>query len=127
MVRALLEELIPDDFHLNVNGRYHVAVGSWPTMRLRYISSFRSKAEVIDAVLCSMAIPGFVAAPLYSPHSGWRGFYVDGGYVSFCVTVFLRCVARCLSTARDGCVLPFLLLPSASCFVSDLLHQRNRG
>ena len=79
MVRELLEELIPEDWHVHISGRLHVVVGTWPTMRLRYISSFGSKAELIDAVLCSMAVPGFVAAPLYSTHSGWSGFYVDGG------------------------------------------------
>mmetsp|Transcript_81378 Transcript_81378/g.131905 ORF Transcript_81378/g.131905 Transcript_81378/m.131905 type:complete len:301 (+) Transcript_81378:124-1026(+) len=79
MVRMLLDDLIPDDFHIKVSGRFHVVVNSWPSMNLRYISTFHSKQELIDAVLCSMALPGFVALPLYSAYSGWGGLYVDGG------------------------------------------------
>ena len=30
-------------------------------------------------MLCSMGLPGFIAAPLYSKWPGWRGLYIDGG------------------------------------------------
>ena len=78
-VRAAFEALVPDDVHTIATGRYHAVIAPWPHLGLRLQSSFASKAEFIDACLCSMSLPLFVYRPLLSRHAGWPGLWVDGG------------------------------------------------
>lgn len=42
----------------------------WPSMRLEYVSTFSTKEELIEALLCSMALPGFVSLPMISSYRG---------------------------------------------------------
>eukprot|EP00960_Hanusia_phi_P046567 757911-Hanusia_phi.AAC.2 len=78
-IRMLMEELLPPDFYQKVSGRYHIAICSWPFLSMRFVSEFSSNDELIDAVVASMALPGFVAMPILSWHKGWRGLWIDGG------------------------------------------------
>jgi hypothetical protein len=78
-IRSIIEKLVPDDIHVLASGRYHAVVTPWPLLGLRFISSFSSKREFVDAVLASMAVPPFVFRPLVSRHAGWPGLWVDGG------------------------------------------------
>eukprot|EP00286_Rhodomonas_abbreviata_P019096 CAMPEP_0181309706 /NCGR_PEP_ID=MMETSP1101-20121128/12161_1 /TAXON_ID=46948 /ORGANISM="Rhodomonas abbreviata, Strain Caron Lab Isolate" /LENGTH=363 /DNA_ID=CAMNT_0023416217 /DNA_START=19 /DNA_END=1110 /DNA_ORIENTATION=- len=78
-VADLLDDLLPDNIHHLANGRYHAMICSWPLLGIKYISNFRTKQEFIDAVVCSMGLPGFICLPLLSFHAGWRGLWVDGG------------------------------------------------
>mmetsp|Transcript_5859 Transcript_5859/g.20697 ORF Transcript_5859/g.20697 Transcript_5859/m.20697 type:complete len:395 (-) Transcript_5859:1290-2474(-) len=78
-IRLLMEDLLPPDFYKQVSGRYHIAICSWPLLSMRFVSEFSSNDELIDAVVASMALPGFVAMPILSWHKGWRGLWIDGG------------------------------------------------
>ena len=78
-VRATIEQLVPDDIHTLASGRYHAVVTPWPHLGLRFVNTFASKREFVDAVVASMAVPPFVYRPLVSRHAGWPGLWVDGG------------------------------------------------
>ncbi len=78
-IRSIIDKLVPDNIHVLASGRYHAVVTPWPLLGLRFISTFTSKREFIDAVLASMAVPPFVFRPLVSRHAGWPGLWVDGG------------------------------------------------
>eukprot|EP00812_Abedinium_dasypus_P002178 NODE_1265_length_1189_cov_247.433862.p1 GENE.NODE_1265_length_1189_cov_247.433862~~NODE_1265_length_1189_cov_247.433862.p1 ORF type:complete len:358 (+),score=55.83 NODE_1265_length_1189_cov_247.433862:125-1075(+) len=77
-VRRYLERLLPTDVHLRLKGRLHVVLSPWPCLGYHFLSEFRSKEEVIDAVLASCTQPGFVWRPgCFCKHRGWRGLYID--------------------------------------------------
>ena len=78
-VRDTIDKLVPDNIHTIASGRYHAVVTPWPHLGLRFVSSFASKREFVDAVVASMAVPPFVYRPLISRHAGWPGLWVDGG------------------------------------------------
>ena len=80
-IRAFLEGLLPDDVHVRTRGRYHVIVSSWPCLGFRVLRDFASKEELIEAVLCSCSLLGFVWRPRYVPPGyGWCGCWIDAAY-----------------------------------------------
>eukprot|EP00291_Cryptomonas_curvata_P010451 CAMPEP_0172200958 /NCGR_PEP_ID=MMETSP1050-20130122/29675_1 /TAXON_ID=233186 /ORGANISM="Cryptomonas curvata, Strain CCAP979/52" /LENGTH=383 /DNA_ID=CAMNT_0012878435 /DNA_START=194 /DNA_END=1345 /DNA_ORIENTATION=- len=78
-VRRVLETMLDSNAHVRATGRYHVLVSRYPWLGFRVINSFRSKAELIDAVVSSMSLPGFVYRPQVSCYPGWRGLWLDPG------------------------------------------------
>jgi len=80
-IRNFLEGWLPDDAFRRVDGRLHVVISVWPWLGFRDVHHFRSNDELVDAVLCSCALLGFVWRPQCNwRHSSWRGCWVDAAY-----------------------------------------------
>jgi hypothetical protein len=106
-VRAFLEEWLPDDVHLRVSGRLHIVLSGWPFLGFRVVSQFASKNEVVDAVVCSCSLIGFV----------WRPQCILTGYVAF--TFVPDALAHAVFSNHTRPCLAFLL--KIFCW---LLHRR---
>ncbi|KAG0497496.1 hypothetical protein HPP92_002187 [Vanilla planifolia] len=82
VLRDVLNEFLPDDVHRMSNGRVRVAITqlSWRPRGL-LIDQFDSKEDVINAVITSSFIPGYLAP---SPATIYRNrLCVDGGLTLF--------------------------------------------
>ena len=78
-VAVFLRAWLPDNAHEVASGRLHVVVSSWPCLGLRFLSTFRSKDELVNAIVASCSFPGFVVRPRVSCHSSWPGTWYDAG------------------------------------------------
>jgi len=47
----------------------HVHINSWPLLGFRTVGTFATRQEFLDAVIASMAVPGFIAFPMRSTHA----------------------------------------------------------
>ena len=56
-----LERLLPPDAHERLSGRLTVSLTHMASRRNVLVDSFDSRADLIDAVVCSCFIPGFSA------------------------------------------------------------------
>ncbi|XP_047091002.1 patatin-like phospholipase domain-containing protein 4 [Lolium rigidum] len=82
VLKNVLEKFLPDDLHIRCNGRIRVAITqlSWrPTGLL--VDQFDSKEDVINAVITSSFIPGYLAP---RPATFFRNrLCIDGGLTLF--------------------------------------------
>lgn len=71
-----LERVLPADAHLRLSGRLTVSLTHVASMKNVLVDEFESRADLIDAVVCSCFIPGFSAyeVPTYKGEN-----YLDGG------------------------------------------------
>jgi len=78
-LRQFLESILPDDAHQRLSNRLVVIVSNWPFLGFRGISTFVSRLELIDSIIASCSLPGFVAFPFCncSKHAKWRGCWFD--------------------------------------------------
>ncbi|CAA7401545.1 unnamed protein product [Spirodela intermedia] len=82
VLRDVLEEFLPDDVHIRSNGRIRVAVTQllWRPKGL-LVDQFDSKEDLINAVLTSSFIPGYLAP---RPATLFRNrLCIDGGLTLF--------------------------------------------
>ncbi|KAL6654129.1 hypothetical protein ACP70R_007594 [Stipagrostis hirtigluma subsp. patula] len=82
VLRDVLDEFLPDDLHIRCNGRIRVAITqlSWRPRGL-LIDQFDSKQDVINAVITSSFIPGYLAP---RPATFFRNrLCIDGGLTLF--------------------------------------------
>ncbi|KAL0796204.1 hypothetical protein Bca101_067581 [Brassica carinata] len=82
VLRDSMEKLLPDDIHIRSNGRVRVAITqvSWKPRGL-LVDQFDSKSDLIDAVIASAFVPGYLA-PM--PATMFRNrVCVDGGLTLF--------------------------------------------
>ncbi|KAM4610000.1 omega-hydroxyceramide transacylase isoform 2-T2 [Polymixia lowei] len=78
-LECVLKKQLPNDAHLLANGRLAVAMTRLPDGRNIVMSEFKSKEDVIQALLCSCFVPGYsgILPPTF------KGVhYVDGGFSS---------------------------------------------
>ena len=96
LIRRWLHMLLPDDCHRTCSGRVHISVTSLTVslvpLHRHVVSTFRSKADLIDACLTSVYIPYFVDG--HFSHS-YRGEHCVDGSLLF----FLHNTAWCASEA----------------------------
>ncbi|KAK3119006.1 hypothetical protein QOZ80_9BG0712250 [Eleusine coracana subsp. coracana] len=82
VLRDVLDKFLPDDVHIRCNGRIRVAITqlSWRPRGL-LIDQFDSKEDVINAVITSSFIPGYLAP---RPATYFRNrLCIDGGLTLF--------------------------------------------
>ncbi|KAJ4917130.1 Acyl transferase/acyl hydrolase/lysophospholipase superfamily protein [Raphanus sativus] len=82
VLRDSMERLLPDDIHIRSNGRVRVAITqvSWK-LRGLLVDQFDSKSDLINAVIASSFVPGYLA-PM--PATMFRDrVCVDGGLTLF--------------------------------------------
>lgn len=103
VLRVVLEKVLPDDIHLRCNGRVRVAVTQivWRPKGL-LIDQFDSKEDLINALLTSSFIPGYLAP---RPATLFRNrLCIDGGLTLFmpptCAPQTVRICAFPASTLR---------------------------
>ncbi|XP_056131067.1 patatin-like phospholipase domain-containing protein 2 [Lampris incognitus] len=75
----VLRKHLPANAHLLANGRLAVAMTSLPDGKNKVMSEFRSKEDVIQALLCSCFVPGYCGVV---PPSFKGVHYFDGGFTS---------------------------------------------
>jgi len=74
-----LHHILPADAHVRASGRLHVVVSHFPAMHFKFLSRFSCNEELIQAVICSCALPGFVYRPRAHCWPGSSGCYLDAG------------------------------------------------
>jgi len=82
VLRDVLDKFLPDDLHIRCNGRIRVAITqlSWRPRGL-LVDQFDSKEDVINAVITSSFIPGYLAP---RPATYFRNrLCIDGGLTLF--------------------------------------------
>ncbi|OEL19244.1 hypothetical protein BAE44_0019739 [Dichanthelium oligosanthes] len=82
VLRDVLDKFLPDDLHIRCNGRIRVAITqlSWRPRSL-LVDQFDSKEDVINAVITSSFIPGYLAP---RPATLFRNrLCIDGGLTLF--------------------------------------------
>ncbi|KAM0826299.1 hypothetical protein ACQ4PT_068957 [Festuca glaucescens] len=82
VLKDVLEKFLPDDLHIRCNGRIRVAITqlSWRPRGL-LVDQFDSKEDVINAVITSSFIPGYLAP---RPATFFRNrLCIDGGLTLF--------------------------------------------
>ncbi|XP_066340064.1 uncharacterized protein [Miscanthus floridulus] len=82
VLKDVLDEFLPDDLHIRCNGRIRVAITqlSWRPRGL-LVDQFDSKEDVINAVITSSFIPGYLAP---RPATFFRNrLCIDGGLTLF--------------------------------------------
>ncbi|WVZ51331.1 hypothetical protein U9M48_002485 [Paspalum notatum var. saurae] len=82
VLRDVLDKFLPDDLHIRCNGRIRVAITqlSWRPRGL-LVDQFDSKEDVINAVITSSFIPGYLAP---RPATFFRNrLCIDGGLTLF--------------------------------------------
>ncbi|KAM3368736.1 hypothetical protein ACQJBY_016951 [Aegilops geniculata] len=82
VLKDVLEKFLPDDLHISCNGRIRVAITqlSWRPRGL-LVDQFDSKEDVINAIITSSFIPGYLAP---RPATLFRNrLCVDGGLTLF--------------------------------------------
>ncbi|CAN6363110.1 unnamed protein product [Urochloa humidicola] len=82
VLRDVLDKFLPDDLHIRCNGRIRVAITqlSWRPRGL-LVDQFDSKEDVINAVVTSSFIPGYLAP---RPATFFRNrLCIDGGLTLF--------------------------------------------
>ncbi|CAL4987639.1 unnamed protein product [Urochloa decumbens] len=82
VLRDVLDKFLPDDLHIRCNGRIRVAITqlSWRPRGL-LVDQFASKEDVINAVVTSSFIPGYLAP---RPATYFRNrLCIDGGLTLF--------------------------------------------
>ncbi|XP_066335598.1 uncharacterized protein [Miscanthus floridulus] len=82
VLKDVLDEFLPDDLHIRCNGRIRVAITqlSWRPRGL-LVDQFDSKDDVINAVITSSFIPGYLAP---RPATFFRNrLCIDGGLTLF--------------------------------------------
>ncbi|VFQ96321.1 unnamed protein product [Cuscuta campestris] len=83
VLRDSLVELLPDDIHIRCNGRVRIAVTEilWWRPRGLLVDQFDSKEDLINAVMTSSFIPGYLAP---RPATMFRNrLCIDGGLTLF--------------------------------------------
>ena len=81
LIRKWLEDLLPDDAAERCNGRVRIIVTEAPSLRLRCISEFSTKGDVVNACMASVHVPFFLDG---SPTFAVRGrHYLDGSLYDF--------------------------------------------
>ena len=78
-VAKFLDSWLPDDAHEIASGRLHIAISAWPQLGMRYISKFHDKSELVEVIIASCSMPGFVARPSFSYRRTWFGCWYDAG------------------------------------------------
>ena len=70
-----LERVLPEDAHERLSGRLTVSLTHGRSMKNVLVDEFDSRADLIDAVVCSCFIPGFSAyeVPTYKVSSDCTG------------------------------------------------------
>ncbi|KAL6842910.1 hypothetical protein ACP4OV_027223 [Aristida adscensionis] len=82
VLREVLDKFLPDDLHIRCNGRIRVAITqlSWRPRGL-LVDQFDSKEDVINAIITSSFIPGYLAP---RPATFFRNrLCIDGGLTLF--------------------------------------------
>eukprot|EP00897_Mesotaenium_endlicherianum_P009335 jgi/Mesen1/842/ME000112S10989 len=82
VLRRFLEEFLPEDAHITASGRIRVAVTQvFASPRGLLVDSFDSREDLINALITSSFVPGFLDA---KPMTKFRNhFCVDGGISLF--------------------------------------------
>ncbi|VFQ98518.1 unnamed protein product [Cuscuta campestris] len=83
VLKHSLVELLPDDIHIGCNGRVHIAFTEklWWRPRGLLVDQFDSKEDLINAVMTSSLIPGYLAP---RPATMFRNrLCFDGGLTLF--------------------------------------------
>ncbi|EFN59130.1 hypothetical protein CHLNCDRAFT_137944 [Chlorella variabilis] len=81
LIRAWLEELLPEDAAERCAGRVRLVVTEVPSLKLRYLQDFESKQDLIDANMASAFIPFFLDGKATCPYRGRS--YIDGSLWDF--------------------------------------------
>jgi hypothetical protein len=72
-----IEKLLPPDAHHRVEGRVFISVTELPRLRVRLVSSFTSRDDLIRAMLASCYVPVYCERPIV-----FRGkLWLDGGLI----------------------------------------------
>uniref|UniRef100_A0A915D5U8 PNPLA domain-containing protein n=1 Tax=Ditylenchus dipsaci TaxID=166011 RepID=A0A915D5U8_9BILA len=77
LLRAGLEKCLPADAHLRCTGKLFISLTRAKDFKNVLVSKFNSREEVIQAVICSCFIPGYMGTEL--PELGGE-VYLDGGF-----------------------------------------------
>lgn len=96
-----------------------MVISSWPFLGFRDLNEFSSKTELVDAVVCSCALLGFVWKPICMwHHRNWRGCWVDAAYQNILTPIddIVDIGVRPYAKNRPGS-----LVPSANAY-----HPRTR-
>ncbi|CAN8314077.1 unnamed protein product [Cochlearia groenlandica] len=101
VLRESMERLLPDDIHIRSNGRVRVAITQvlWKPRGL-LVDQFDSKSDLINAVVTSSFIPGYLAP---KPATMFRNrVCVDGGLTLFMPpTAAAKTIRVCAFSARN--------------------------
>ena len=81
VVRDWLDALLPQDAAARCSGRLKLVVTSVPSLRLRALDCFQTRAELIDACLASAHVPFFLDGKGAARFRGER--FVDGSLYDF--------------------------------------------
>ncbi|XP_051913201.1 patatin-like phospholipase domain-containing protein 2 isoform X2 [Hippocampus zosterae] len=87
-LKYILHKYLPPDAHLLVNGRLAVAVTRLDDGEYTVITEYRSKDDVIQALLCSCFVPGYCGM---LPPSLNGVHYMDGGFSQMQPVLALPC------------------------------------
>lgn len=68
--RRWLDALLPEDAHVQCSGRVTVVITHVPSLGLRGISQFESKADLIEALMASVHVPFVID---WRPLASYRG------------------------------------------------------
>lgn len=81
LIRQWLDELLPADAVDRCSGRVKVIVTEIPSLRLKYVDTFDSRDDLIDACMASVHIPFFLDGNATFAYKGVQ--YVDGSLWDF--------------------------------------------
>ncbi|XP_019747136.1 patatin-like phospholipase domain-containing protein 2 isoform X2 [Hippocampus comes] len=87
-LKYILHKYLPSDAHLLVNGRLAVAVTRLDDGEYTVITEYRSKDDVVQALLCSCFVPGYCGM---LPPSLNGVHYMDGGFSQMQPVLALPC------------------------------------
>ncbi|CAL4992753.1 unnamed protein product [Urochloa decumbens] len=119
VLRDVLDKFLPDDLHIRCNGRIRVAITqlSWRPRGL-LVDQFDSKEDVINAVVTSSFIPGYLAP---RPATFFRNrLCIDGG-----LTLFMP--PTCASETVRICAFPASRLGLQGIGISPDCNPENRA
>ncbi|EDQ91546.1 uncharacterized protein MONBRDRAFT_23560 [Monosiga brevicollis MX1] len=80
LLEHMMDETLPHNAHIKCSGRLSVAMTRlWPRPRLRpvFVSHFPERQDLINALLSSCMVPGYLDAALISRFRDW--YVIDGG------------------------------------------------
>jgi len=75
-LRNIIEDVLPQNAHLKANGKLHVSLTNITTRKNELMSDFRSKDELVDALIASCYIPLYAGINLPSIRGNK---FMDGG------------------------------------------------
>ena len=119
-----LERVLPEDAHERLSGRLTVSLTHGRSMKNVLVDEFDSRADLIDAVVCSCFIPGFSAyeVPTYKVSSDCTGRSMI--WQDCCSTRTGRYLGKVVGRVRGFKV---FFRDFHSCTAASLLPKQARG